>query len=106
MSSMLSAPAHIPAISVTNFGAGFAAPDAIFVAVIEIFSARRSVSLVCSANVITGTSPAHETMWFSLNAAESSTNLWDTFTGSAFPELVDLLRENSNHPSSGGTFFS
>ena len=33
-------------------------------------------------------------------------NLWDTFTGSAFRDLVDLLCENSNLPSSGGTFFS
>lgn len=34
---MLSAPAHIPAIRVSSFGAGFAAPDATLVVVIEIF---------------------------------------------------------------------
>ena len=32
------------------------------------------------------------------------TNLCDTCTGSAFPNWVRLLRENTNHPSSEGTF--
>lgn len=31
-------------------------------------------------------------------------NLWDTITGSAFLVPVRLLCENSNHPSSEGTF--
>ena len=38
MSSMLSAPAHIPAISVVSFGAGFADPDLIRGSVICTFS--------------------------------------------------------------------
>lgn len=103
---MLSAPAHIPAIRVSSFGPGFTAPDATFVVVIETFSASRSGRRVCSAKAMTGTSPAHETRLSSSNMAEPSMNLWDTFTGSAFRELVDLLCENSNLPSSGGTFFS
>ena len=40
MSSMLSAPAHIPAISVASFGAGFADPDLIRGAVIATFSVK------------------------------------------------------------------
>ena len=39
-------------------------------------------------------------------SADAAAKLCDTFTGSAFRELVDLLCENSNLPSSGGTFFS
>jgi hypothetical protein len=73
--------AHIPAIRVRSFGAGFAAPDAILV-VIEIFSESRSDRRVCSADVITGTSPAHETRWSSSNTADPSTSLWGTFFSS------------------------
>ena len=36
---MLSAPAHIPAITVSSFGAGFAAPDLIRGVLIDTFSA-------------------------------------------------------------------
>lgn len=106
MSSMLSAPAHIPAIRVVSFGAGFAAPDFTREVVIDTFSASRSASPVCSDSVITGTSPAHETSVSSSKIAEPSTNLWDDRTGSAFLELVRFLCRNSNHPSSRGTFVS
>src|SRR5215213_1708323 len=103
-SSMLSAPAHIPTISVASFGAGFADPDLIFGSAIWTFSASRADSVVCSANVITGTSPAHDTRLSSSNTAESGRKLWDTCTGSAFLRPVRLLCGNSNHPSSEGTF--
>ena len=41
MSSMLSAPAHMPATTVASFGAGLAAPDLIRGAVMRTFSASR-----------------------------------------------------------------
>src|SRR4029077_15944557 len=59
---------------------------------------------VCSASVITGTSPAHDTRLSSSNTAESGKKLCDTCTGSAFLRRVTLLCGNSNHPSSKGTF--
>lgn len=46
-SSMLSAPAHIPAINVASFGAGFAAPEATFDASTETFCVISSCNLVC-----------------------------------------------------------
>ena len=67
---MQSAPAHIPAITVASFGAGFAAPDLIRGAVIETFSANIAGSPVCSASVITGTSPAYDTRLSSSNTAD------------------------------------
>jgi hypothetical protein len=48
------------------------------------FSAISRESPVCSANVITGTSPAHDTRRSSSNTAEPTPNLCDTFTESAF----------------------
>jgi len=57
MSSMQSAPAHIPATTVASFGAGFADPDLILGAPIWTFSPSSRRSPVGSANVITGTSP-------------------------------------------------
>jgi len=104
MSSMLSAPAHIPAISVLSFGAGFADPDLILGTAIRTFSERSCASPVCSANRITGTNPAHDTRLSSSNTADSAANLCETCTGSAFPNWTRLLRENTNHPSSEGTF--
>ena len=41
---MLSAPAHIPAITVSSFGAGFAAPDLIRDVVIDTFPAMISAA--------------------------------------------------------------
>jgi hypothetical protein len=61
MSSILSAPAHMPATSVASFGAGLAAPDLIRGTAMQIFSSSRRPKPVCSANLITGTSPAHDT---------------------------------------------
>ena len=104
MSSMLSAPAHIPAISVLSFGAGFADPDLILGTAIRTFSETSRASPVCSANCITGTSPASDTNLSSSNTADSAANLCETCTGSAFPNWTRLLRENTNHPSSEGTF--
>jgi hypothetical protein len=84
---MLSAPAHIPAIKVVSFGAGFAAPDVIFEAVIVVFSASSCGRPVCSAKVMTGIRPPYDTMLSSSNVADCMVNLWDTCTGSAFLEL-------------------
>src|SRR6476659_10265291 len=68
------------------------------------FSPRSPARPVCSASVITGTSPAHDTRLSSSNTAESAMKLCDTCTGSAFLKPVRLLCGNSNHPSSEGTF--
>src|SRR6476661_9319702 len=104
MSSMLSAPAHIPAINVLSFRAGFADPDLILGTAIRTFSERSCASPVCSANRITATNPAHDTRLSSSNATDSAANLCETCTGSAFPNWTRLLCENYNHPSSEGTF--
>ena len=89
MSSMQSAPAHMPADHRGQLGAGFADPDLIRGAVMCTFSASKRRSPVCSANAITGTSPAHDTRSSSSNTADSPLNLCDTFTGSAFPIWTD-----------------
>ena len=49
-SSMLSAPAHIPATTVSSLGAGFAAPDFIRGVVIDTFLVMISARPVCSAS--------------------------------------------------------
>ena len=51
--------------------------------------ANSSDSPVCSASVITGTSPAHDTRLSSSNTAESAVNLCETCTGSAFLNWAD-----------------
>src|SRR5215208_5915631 len=104
MSSMQSAPAHMPATTVASFGARFADPDLIRGATIWTLSERSRVSPVCWANVITGTRPADDTRLSSSNTADSAANLCETCTGSAFPNRIRLLCENYNHPSSEGTF--
>ena len=106
MSSILSAPAHIAAIRVVNFGAKFAAPDVIFGAAIETLSASSSLRPVWSARAMIGSSPAHETRWSSSNFAESGWKVWDDRTGSVLLVWSDLLCENSNLPSSEGAFVS
>src|SRR6185312_3086251 len=83
---------------------GLADPDLILVSAMCTFSPRSSARPVCSASVITGTSPAHDTRLSSSNTAESAMKLCDTCTGSAFLKPVRLLCGNSNHPSSEGTF--
>jgi hypothetical protein len=103
-SSMLSTPAHIPAISVVSFGAGFADPDLILGSAILTFSESSCASPVWAAKPITGTRPANNTRLSSLNTADSAVNLCETCTGSAFPNWTRLLRENTNHSSSEGTF--
>ena len=81
---MLSAPAHMPAITVVNFGDGLADPDLILGTGIRILSANNCGRPVWAANVMTGTSPAHDTRWSSSKTADDAMNLWDTCTGSAF----------------------
>ena len=83
---MLSAPAHIPAITLSSFGAGFAEPDLIRGALIDTFSAMICGSRVCSASPSSGTSPACDTRLSSSKRAEPAVNLWDTRTESAFLE--------------------
>ena len=97
-SSMQSAPAHIPAISVASFGAGLAEPDLIRGAAMQTLSARSCASPVPAANSITGTSPAHDTRWSSSNTADAAVNLCDTCTGSALLNSGRLMREE--HQSS------
>src|SRR5258705_10043110 len=104
-SSMQSAPAHIPAITVVSFGAGLADPDLILGSAIWTFSANSPGTPVCVASVITGTSPAHDTRCSSSNTADAAMKLCDTCTGSDFPNVGKLKCGNSNHPSSEGTFF-
>ena len=101
---MQSAPAHMPATTVASFGAGFADPDLIRGALMRTFSPSSRRNPVCSAKPITGTRPAHDTRLSSSNTADSATNLCETCTGSAFPNWTRLLPENTNHPSSEGTF--
>ena len=86
---MLSAPAHMPAITVVSFGAGLADPDLILGTAMSILSANSVGSPVWAASVITGTSPAHDTRWSSSNTADAGVNLCDTCTGSAFPHWSD-----------------
>ncbi len=90
---MLSAPAHIPAISVASFGAGFADPDLIFGSAIWILSANSADRPVCSASAITGTNPASDTRLSSWNTAESGMKSCETCTGSAFPNWTDCCVE-------------
>ena len=47
---MLSAPVHIPAITLSSLGTGLAAPDLIRDVVIDTLSARIAGSRVCSAS--------------------------------------------------------
>src|SRR3954470_14739070 len=103
-SSMLSAPAHIPAINVANFGEGLAEPDLIFGAGMQILSANSSGSPVWVARVITGTSPAHDTRCSSSNSADAAMKLCDTLTGSAVRSCADKCVRNTHHHSSEGTF--
>src|SRR6478609_8113366 len=86
-SSMLSAPAHMPAITVVNFGDGLADPDLILGTGIRILSANNCGRPVWAANVMTGTSPAHDTRWSSSKTADDAMNLWDTCIGSALSVL-------------------
>jgi hypothetical protein len=81
---MLSAPAHIPPITLSSFGTGFAAPERIRGVVIETFSAMISGNRVCSASPSRGTSPAYDTRLSSSKRAEPGVNLWETRTESAF----------------------
>ena len=88
-SSIQSAPTHIPATTVASFGAGLAAPDLIRGSAMCTFSPSSRESPVCSANVITGTSPAYDTRCSSSKTAEPAPNLCDTFTDSAFLNWTD-----------------
>ena len=83
---MLAAPEHIPAITPSSFGTGFAAPDLIRGVVIDTFSPMICGSLVCSASSSSGTSPAADTRLSSSKRAEPAVNLWETRTESAYLE--------------------
>src|SRR4051812_29171089 len=74
---MLSAPAHIPAITVSSLGAGFAAPDLIRDVLIDTFPAMISARPVCSASPSSGTNPASDTRLSSSKRAEPAVNLWE-----------------------------
>ncbi len=88
MSSIQSAPTHMPATTVTSFGDGLAAPDLIRGSAMWTFSPSSRESPVCSANVITGTSPAYDTRCSSSNTADVAEKLWDTCTDGAFLNWV------------------
>src|SRR5215213_5823192 len=98
-SSMLSAPAHILAITVSSFGAGFAAPDLIRGVVIDTFPAMLSARPVCSASPSSGTSPASDTRLSSSNRAEPAVNLCETRTESASLPLGRSVRRNTILPA-------
>src|SRR5690349_19743277 len=98
---MLSAPAHIPAITPNSFGTGLAAPDVIRGVVIDTFSARICGSRVCSASPSSGTSPACDTRLSSSNRAEPAVNLCDTRTRSALLSRVDLCLGTPIVPAQG-----
>jgi hypothetical protein len=68
-SSTLSAPAAMPAITAVSFGAGFAAPERTRSLRNTTRCSSRSGRPVCSANAITGTSPAQDTRFSSSNTA-------------------------------------
>jgi len=86
-SSMPSAPAHIPVITVSSFGAGFAAPDLIRGVVIDTFPAITCARPVCSVSSSSGTRPAYDTRLSSSNRAEPAVNLWEARTESASLQL-------------------
>ena len=101
---MLSAPTHIPAITVSSLGAGFADPDLIRGVLIDTFSVMISGSRVCSASPSSGTSPAYDTKLSSSKRADVAENLWETRTESASLEFGSSVPRNTHYPSSGGTF--
>jgi len=94
-----------PAITVSSFGAGFAAPDLIRGAVIDTLSAMISGSLVWAASPSSGTSPASDTRLSSSKRAEPAVNLWETRAGSALPEPGRSVPRNTYRPSSRALLF-
>ncbi len=64
-SSMLSAPAAIPAMIEVTLPAGFTPAEATRLEAKLSRSATSSDSPACSASAITGASPAHDTKWWS-----------------------------------------
>jgi len=70
-SSMLSAPAAIPAMTEVSFGVGLAAPDFTRSLVNRTCSSNSRESPACSANSSNGTIPAHDTRLSSSNTAPS-----------------------------------
>src|SRR4051812_31493064 len=100
---MLSAPAHIPAITLSSLGTGFAAPDLIRDVLIDTFPAMICDSPVCWPNPSSGTSPAYDTRLSSSKRAEPAVNLCDTRTRSALLEPGWFVPRNTYRPSSRGT---
>ncbi|GBE68337.1 hypothetical protein MFM001_47990 [Mycobacterium sp. MFM001] len=81
----------MPATTVASLGAGLADPDLIRGALMQTFLSSNRNNPVCSASVITGTSPAHDTRCSSSNTADPAAKLCDTFTESAFLTRPKLL---------------
>lgn len=71
-------------ITVASFGAAFAAPEATRDCLMCTFVASNLCSPVCSASVMTGTKPAHDTRLTSSNTADEAANPWETCTESVF----------------------
>jgi hypothetical protein len=71
-SSMLSAPAAIPAMSEVSFAVTFAAPDVIRSQANWARSSNNRDNPACSASSSSGTSPAHDTRLSSSNTALSA----------------------------------
>jgi hypothetical protein len=71
-SSMLSAPAAIPAMIEVSFGVAFAAPDLIRSSMNRTCSSNSRDNPACSANSSSGTRPADDTRLSSSNTALSS----------------------------------
>ena len=83
-SSMLSAPAAIPAMIELSFPAGFTPAEATRVSPSATRSAISCDSPACSANAITGTKPASDTRSSSSNSGVALDHGCDRFTSSAF----------------------
>ena len=96
-SSMLSAPAAIPAMIELSFPAGFTPADATRVSPSATRSATSSDSPACSANAITGTSPTYDTRSSSSNSGVALDHACDRFTSSAFSVSSD---QDLNTPDS------
>jgi hypothetical protein len=103
-SSMLSAPAVIPATIEVIFPAGFTPADLTLVALNRTRSASSSDRPVCSARTNTGASPATDTRLASSNTAVARDHESGSFTPSAFRCVTDQGFDNPDLPEPEGTF--
>jgi hypothetical protein len=88
-SSMLSAPAAIPAMIEVSLPAGFAPADFTLVAPIATLPEISSDRPACWASAITGTSPAYDTRLSSSNSGCARDQPSGSFTGGAFSDRVN-----------------